>query len=322
MGVFNKNIIGIEMDSKEIRAIEIRGNAKNSEISAWGQSDLPEGIVKDGRVQDVNSLSTYISKLLSQNGFKSRDAILGINNQDVIIRFASFPKVPDDKVRNMIMFQAQEFIPVPIDDLQLDYVIVGEKQNDEGTFLNVILVGARKKMLNDFIEALMGAKLNVKEIDSSMMSIGRAALSSANVNVFAAVGFNYDIANIMIFNKGIMAMARSVPFSQSSIWSNKKSNDNSEIKGIAQIADTLVGELRSSVGYYRMQSEDAIDGIFLIGKTELDEITEKFKEADYNVGILQPYTGIKVRNSSNNLHTFRAGDFTVAISLALRGLEE
>ena len=323
MGVMKKSIIGIEMDSREIRAVEIRGSMKNPEITAWGQIDLPEGIVKDGRVTNIQSLSIYLDKLMNQNRFKSKDVILGINNQDVIIRFASFPKVPDDKVRNMIMFQAQEFIPVSLDDLQLDYVIVGEKQNEDGTFLNVILVGARKKMLHDFIDAISGAKLLVREIDSSMLAFGRAALSTVNVNAFATVGFNYDIANIMIFNKGIMSMARSVSFSQSSIWANKRGNDvNIEVsRGSTQIADILIGELRSSIGYYRMQSEDPIDGIYLIGKSGTREIVERFKEAEYDINILQPYSDISVKNSSNGLHTFKASDYTVAVSLALRGLE-
>lgn len=322
MGLFGNSVIGIEMDSKEVRAVEIRGNAKNPEVSAWGRIDLPEGVVKDGKVVNIESLSVYIEKLMSDNRFKSRDAVLGINNQDVIIRFASFPKVPEDKVRNMILFQAQEFIPVALDDLQLDYVIVGEKQNEEGSFLNVILVGARKKMLHDFIEAITGARLYVKEIDSSMLAIGRAVLSSARANIFAVVGFNNDISNIMVFNKGIMCMARSVSFTQSSTWAGKRGSDaNSEGKAINAIADLLIGELRSSIGYYRMQSEDAIDDIYLLGKSGVREISERFAEADYEVKILQPFADIPVRNSNNGLNTYKASDYSVAISLAIRGLE-
>ena len=144
-GCLKKSVIGLEMDSKEIRAVEITGSVRQPVISAWGRMSLPEGIVKDGRVMNVESLSLYLDKLISQNGFKSRDVMLGIANQDVIIRFASFPKVPEDKIRNMVMFQAQEYIPVPIEELQLDYVVAGEKQNEDGAFLNIILVGARKK---------------------------------------------------------------------------------------------------------------------------------------------------------------------------------
>ena len=317
MGLFKKSVIGLEMDSKEIRAVEITGSVRQPVISAWGRMSLPEGIVKDGRVMNVESLSLYLDKLISQNGFKSRDVMLGIANQDVIIRFASFPKVPEDKIRNMVMFQAQEYIPVPIEELQLDYVVAGEKQNEDGAFLNIILVGARKKMLIDFINALSGAKLTVKEIDSVTMAIGRAALCSIKEDVYAVAGFNHDIANLMIFNKGVFSMARSVPFSQSVAWKNENGNYS---KTTSVMADTLISELRSSIGYYRMQSEDSVEGIYLIGLPDIRTIAEKFREAGYEVRIAQAYLDIPVRNKSSGLGNFSTNDYSAAISLAIRGL--
>ena len=63
------------------------------------------------------------------------------------MRFASFPKVPEDKIRSMIYFQAQEYMPVSIEELELDYVVVSEKKTEEGEFINVVLVGQERKCL-------------------------------------------------------------------------------------------------------------------------------------------------------------------------------
>ncbi|HOK42327.1 MAG TPA: pilus assembly protein PilM [Thermoclostridium caenicola] len=315
MGLFDKRIIGLELDSKEIRAVEITGSVRQPMITAWGRISLPEGTVKDGRIVNAESLSSYLERLITQNGFKSRDVLLGVANQDVIIRFASFPKVPEDKIRNMVMFQAQEYIPVPLEELQLDYIVAGEKQNEEGHFLNIILVGARQKMLNDFIQALSGARLNVREIDSVTLAIGRAAITSVNESVFAVAGFNHDIANLMIFNKGLLAMARSVPFSQTSAWKN----GSEEPESSGDMADILISELRSCMSYYRMQSEDAIEGIYLIGLPNINNIAGKFKDAGYEAKIAQPYKDIPWKNSG--LANFNTNDYSAAISLAIRGLE-
>jgi len=315
MGLFPKRIIGLELDSKEIRAVEVTGNVRQPVITAWGRISLPEGIVRDGRIVNVESLSTYLERLITQNGFKSRDVLLGVANQDVIIRFATFPKVPEDKIRNMVMFQAQEYIPVPLEELQLDYIVAGEKQNEEGNFLNIILVGARQKMLNDFIQALSGARLNVREIDSVTMAIGRAAITSIHESVFAVAGFNHDIANLMIFNKGVLSLARSVPFSQTLAWKNgDEQPDNS-----GDMADILISELRSCIGYYRMQSEDAIEGVYLIGLPNINTIAGKFRDAGYEAKIAQPYQDITYKNSG--IGQFNTNDYSVAISLAIRGLE-
>lgn len=318
MGLFKRSVIGLELDSKEIRAVEVRGSVRQPVISAWGRVRLPEGVVRDGRVVNAESLSLYLDHLITQNGFKSRDVFLGVANQDVIIRFATFPKVPEDKVRNMVMFQAQEYIPVPLEELQLDYIVAGETRNDEGSFLNIILVGARKKMLNDFINAVAGAKLAVREIDSVTMAIARAAITSIKQNVFAVAGFNHDIANLLIFNKGALAMARSVPFSQSIPW---KDENTYEPENASAMADILISELRSSIGYYRMQSEDAVEGIYLMGLPNLRVIAEKFREAGYETKIALPYTDVPVIRKTQGLGSFSVNDFSTAISLAIRGLE-
>jgi len=317
MGLFGKSIIGLEMDSREIRAVEISGSVKQPVISAWGQIDLPEGVVKDGRVVNVQTLSLCLEKLITQGKFKSRDVILGVNNQDVIIRFASFPKVPEDRVRTMITYQAQDFIPVALEELQLDYVILGEKTTEEGEFLNVILVGARKKMLHDYIEAIAGAKLLVQEIDSGMMAFGRAALTTINRKVYALIGLNHDMANIMIINNGSLAMARSVSLALS--MSGKKAKAGMDSGAV--LADILAGELRSSVGYYRMQHEDDIEGVYLLGKPNLKEIADMFREAEYEASIVQPYAEIPVKGQASSLISFKTTEYATAISLGIRGLE-
>jgi len=115
----------------------------------------------------------------------------------------------------------------------------------------------------------------------------------------------------------VFSMARSVPFSQSVAWKNENGNYS---KTTSFMADILISELRSSIGYYRMQSEDSVDGIYLIGLPDIRTITEKFREAGYEVKIAQPYQDIPVRNKSNGLSNFSTNDYSAAISLAIRGL--
>ena len=144
MGILKNSIIGIVLDSQEIRAIELKGSQKKPVVVAWGKVKLPEGVVKEGRIVNAQLFNVSLERLFLENGFKGRDIYLGVNNQDIIVRFASFPKVPEDKIRNMIHFQAQEHMPVSIEELVMDYVVVSEKKTDEGEFINVVLVGARK----------------------------------------------------------------------------------------------------------------------------------------------------------------------------------
>lgn len=325
MGILKNSIIGLVMDSQEIRAIEIRGSQKKPIVVAWGKVKLPEGVVKEGKIINSQLFGANLERLFVENGFKGRDVYLGVNNQDIIIRFATFPKVSEDKVRSMIYFQAQEYMPISLEELELDYIVVSEKKTEEGEFINVVLVGARKKMLNDFIEAFSAASANIKEIDATMLALGRAALIESNDGTFALTGFNNDVGNILIFNKGILAMARSVIINQAPAWINAGEDKlkSSEEEGNVY-ADILFNEIKSSVGYYKMQTGEVIDKLYVLGcVTKQDQVASRLRETTgLSVSVPAPYTFLENRVIKGKHISFKASDYVACISLAIRGLGE
>lgn len=323
MGFFSKNIIGIEMDSRELRAVELNGTRKKPIVSAWGKVRLPEGIVRDSKIVNVKLFGASLERLLKENGFKGKEIVLGVNNQDVIVRFATFPKVPEEKIKSMIRFQAQDYIPVSLDELELDYVVVSDKKTEEGEFINVVLVAARKKMLNDFIEAFTNANTSIKEIDSSMLAIGRATLIGRQDGTFAITYFNYDMGNILIFKEGILVMARSVNFSQSPAWVAYKENESQALEQENNvIANVLFNEIKSSVSYYKMQSGETIDNLYLLGcGSQQDQVAARLRETTgLEVTIPSPYTDLENHIAKNKYNSFKSTDYLACISLALRGL--
>ena len=325
MGIFKNNVIGLVIDSKEIRAVELKGSRKKPDVAAWGKVKLPEGVVKEGKIIDSKLFGTSLDRLFTENGFKSRDVYLGVNNQDIIVRFASFPKVPEDKIRSMIYFQAQEYMPVSIEELELDYVVVSEKKTEEGEFINVVLVGARKKMLNDFIEAFSATQTNIKDIDATMLALGRAALIESNDGTFILTGFNNDIGNILIFSKGILVMARSVILTQISAGADSADIKNKSPEEEDDVfAEILFNEIKSSVGYYKMQTGEVIEKLYVLGcVTKQDYVALKLRETTgMSVSIPTPYTFLENRISKGRHISFKASDYVACISLAIKGLGE
>jgi len=317
MGIFRKHIIGLEMDSKEIRAVEISGGIKNHYVSAWGRINLPDGSVREGKVANPDILSCHIEKLIKDNNFRDKNIILGVNNQDIIVRFATFPKVPEDKIRNMIQLQAEDYIPVPTAELELDYIITGETETEGKKYIHAILVGARKKMINDFIRSIENAGLRITNIDTTMLAIGRSALRCSDTGTFAAVGFNHDIGNIMIFREGILEFARTIPVS-ADIFEEKQAELQTDM-----IANILLNEMRSSVNYYLSQNSVEIEKIYVCGTENIQEAvaSQISNVTGIEVVITDPYRYLKITGSNGTLN-FNARNFTPCISLALRGLEE
>ncbi|MEG1846770.1 MAG: pilus assembly protein PilM, partial [Oscillospiraceae bacterium] len=206
-----KSVIGFEVDSTEIRAIEITRSGGAFSILACGKSPIAEGIIEEGFIRDADAFTIALSDLLQNGKFKATDVVVGVNNENVIMRYASFPQVPDDKLRNMVLLQAQEFIPIPVQEMEIDYVIAGNGVNDdEQPIVNVLLVAARRSMLEQLINIFSASKLQVNEIESSVLSMTRAAQKVAAGKNFALLNLTDDMLNFLVVKNDDISMVRSI----------------------------------------------------------------------------------------------------------------
>jgi len=215
--MFNKltsGSIGLIANSHKIQVAELTGTQNKPVLSAFGSIDLQSGIVARGKVENIEAFAAALTELFKRLGLKTSNITLGINNSDVILRMASFPKVPEDKIRNMIMLQAQEYIPIPIAELELDYVLSDEVSLADGTvFVNTLLVGAKKDMLGRFIDAFTQADISLNEIDSAVLSLGRAAYLSNNISEhknILVLSIDIDDVSTIVFKDKYVSLARSV----------------------------------------------------------------------------------------------------------------
>ncbi|MDD4774716.1 MAG: hypothetical protein PHZ09_14125, partial [Eubacteriales bacterium] len=120
-----KRVIGLEIFANELRAAEVSGSPTEISVDAHNSVFLPDGIISDGLIAKPELFMQYLKNLLAEN-FKAKHIVAEIISRNLILRLASFPKVAPDKQHNVVLLQAQDFIPIPLSELELSYVITGE----------------------------------------------------------------------------------------------------------------------------------------------------------------------------------------------------
>lgn len=281
--------VGIEYDSHEIRAVELVKNGDGSyHVSGYGSIPIKEGVISEGIVTDSPLFTACLDDLFKQSGIKSTSpVVVGVNNENVIMRYATFPKVPQDKLRGVISMQAQDFIPVPISELGLDFVVIDETvDDDDQPALNVLLVGARNNMLQNLIINFETAKLEVVDIDSSFLAWTRVAIKEQpQDSTFAFLKLTDDVLNFVAVSDGDIKMVRSINIpDRASIEVKKAFNNGDELTTLEleTITDLLYSELSSSMNYYQMQTSQLIDNVLFSAATVLEErIAEVLAEKCY-----------------------------------------
>ncbi len=315
--------IGIEYNSHEIKAVELTKNADGKySVSAYGKEILDPNVMGNGIIVDNSLFSMALNDLMSRNKFNNNSPIVvGVNNENVIMRYATFPKVPEDKLRGVITMQAQDFIPVPIAELGLDFVVIDETTDDDDQpALNVLLVGARNIMLQNIIQNFEENKLQVVDIDSSFLAWSRIIID--NTNPDEVIGFmclTDDVLDFVAIADKEIKMVRSINIPDRAVVEVKKAfNDPHEVitTEMDVIVDLLYSELSSSINYFQMQTGYMMSSVYFSAATELQkEILDRLSEKSY-VPLVVPELYSEYSSSS-----FNASDYAGCISLAKVALE-
>lgn len=329
------NAVGLDIDTAEVRAVELSGSVQSPKLVRFGRIPLPGGAVTEGMIANPGMVEDALRQLWSDAGFSSREVILGVSNQGVLVRFAVFPKVPNNKIDKLIKFQSQEHIPFPLDSVVLDYIVVGEAKSDAGDTLEVLLVAGKRDMLNDFIDTVSNANLKIRDIDVSSLALQRTLSPVDRKGTAAIINIGNELSSILMVENGTPRFARIITTglqSAAGIFNcslnevvpiNLRNNPIWPEEGILTWSATLAGEINSSLSYYQTQQKGAaIEKIFLSGRgARMDGLAGKLRE---NLGlpvlVIYPFDGIAGINENTSISSV-APDFTVSVALARRGLE-
>jgi type IV pilus assembly protein PilM len=168
-----RNVVGLEIEPGQLIAVQSRINGHVVVERAAGKPIAPN-LVRDGEVSDVAGLSEALKELFDGSGLDRRVRI-GIANQRIVMRQMELPPITDPKeLRNAVYFQAQDEIPMPIDSVVLDYHTLGVSETPAGPRMQVLLVAARRDMVERMLLAARQAGLRPEGVDLAAFGMIRA----------------------------------------------------------------------------------------------------------------------------------------------------
>jgi type IV pilus assembly protein PilM len=169
------SLVGLEIEAGSVAAAEVRVNGE-IQLGATAIAPLPAGAFHDGEVTDPEAIAETLRQLFSAHQL-SRRVRLGIANQRVVVRTLRLPAIEDPKeLDTAVRFQAQEQIPMPLDQAVLDHRVVGGVAASDGgpAQIDVVVVAARRDMIAATLQPLVDAGLEPVGVDLSAFGLIRA----------------------------------------------------------------------------------------------------------------------------------------------------
>jgi type IV pilus assembly protein PilM len=179
-------VVGHDVEAGSIAATEVSVNG-TVQVTASAIGALDPGAFHEGEVLDPERLAAALKSLFAEHKLSKR-VRLGIGNQRLVVRTLRLPAIEDPKEMDAaVRFQAQEQMPMPLDQAVLEHQVVGGVPAEEGgtAQLDVVVIAARREMIASFVDPIRRAGLEPVGVDLAAFGMIRA-LAGAGVDTGAA----------------------------------------------------------------------------------------------------------------------------------------
>jgi type IV pilus assembly protein PilM len=180
--IFSKKdqLVGLDIGSKAIKVALIAEKKKGLTLERFGMIEIAPGLIEEGTIKEPESVADTLRQLFKTYGIKERNVAISIGGYSVIVKKINVQTMTEEQLQDTIHFEAEQYIPFDINDVNLDFQILGESDQASNQ-MSVLLVAAKKEMINDYIGLVNLAGLNPCIIDIDAFALQ---------NIFEA---NYDI---------------------------------------------------------------------------------------------------------------------------------
>ena len=168
--------VGIDIEQASMVGAQIRTGRQGHTLIAVSARALPDGLMFEGEVVDVEGLATELKAFWKAAGFTGKRLSVGVANQKIVVRTMEFPIIDPKELRAAIEFQAQEAIPIPLDEAILDFQVLSSTpgEGEGGGRQQVLIVAAQRDMIDQFMQVAKKAGLTVEGIDLQAFALMRS----------------------------------------------------------------------------------------------------------------------------------------------------
>lgn len=201
------SLVGLDIGSRTIKAAEIIETKKGQVLKKFGMTDIAPGLIEEGTINDPEDVAESIRQLFKAYSIKKRNVALSIGGYSVIVKKINVQTMAEEQLQESIQFEAEQYIPFDISDVNLDFQILGPNQNNPNQ-MNVFLVAAKKEMVNDYVNLVNLAGLNPCIVDVEAFALQ---------NIFE-VNYDTEDENIALIDIGASKTSLNILKGSSSVF--------------------------------------------------------------------------------------------------------
>lgn len=209
----NKQVIGLDIGSSSVKMVELKPVGRGLKMTNFGMTPIPEGLVDGGEIVDPSVLAQHIGALHKELGLKNKSVCVGMFGGAVIVKKISIPRIDPKLIGEQIQWEAEQYIPFDLSDVNLDYhLLSGGGKNSET--MDILLVAAKHDYIIRYFEAIESAGLKCSLIDVAGFAIANCFEMNYGVRrnqSIALINIGSGVTNLVIVDNGDVVFCRDIP---------------------------------------------------------------------------------------------------------------
>lgn len=335
-------ILGLDIGSHSIKAIELERSGNIFSLLAAGSVPTPTKTTSNAPI-DLQSIAYTIKQLVKDAGIRSKTVNVALPESQVFTRVIEVPQLSQRELASAIQWEAEQYIPLPLDQVNLDFSILRDAKDTGNGKMEVLLVAAPKALIERYMKILDMADLEPvvaeTEIIASSRSLIRSVPTLKNVMIASIGAQTTDIA---ILQAGILSVTRSISAGgdalsrgvaqsldfnpvQAEEYKKTYGLDKTMLEGklveaVKPIMDSVSTEMKRAIAYFESKRKtEKVEALILSGgSAKLPGMVSYFAE---NLGIetllANPWVGLRMEQRFGVLVP-EGPLFHVAVGLSMR----
>lgn len=278
------DFIGLDIGSSNLKAVQI----KEKTLAAFAYAPTPPGItVASDDKEDLGKLSKAIADLVHLGKFSSQNAVVSLMEPEIFTRVVTFPQMEDREIAAAVQNEAQQYVPLPLEETTLDYEILGSSEVKSGQ-VDVLLVAAPKALTKRYVTVLNQAGLNPLSLETEAMALSRSVAGDTSKIPVMIASIGAKTTDLSIFSDNALRFTRSIStggealvraLSQNFGFDTDQAHNYFRSYGLLEdqktggkvltavkpIFDIIVEEIRRSLAFYSSRHKKRVKRFVLVG---------------------------------------------------------
>lgn len=261
-------IIGLDLGSHGFRAVEMEEQKGAIILRKYGYYENPRLNLQTSAQTDLNEYSSALKDFFSELSFSTPNVIVPLPESEVFTRVVQLPSMSEKELRNAISFEAEQYIPIPLKEINFDFQILDPDPMDKDK-TNVLIVAAKHTVLNKYVGILRKAGLVPRAMEPETISIGRILGDTVN-KPSASIILNIGTldSQIIVSYRGFVRFTRSIPI-----------GGDSFTRAIAQSLSFDYVQAEEYKKTYGLDSKQADGKVYAAIKPVFDQILAEVKRS-------------------------------------------